>query len=248
MSESLEERLETLERELARANHRCRWLLVAMSLASVLAVTCSANNPLQVIRATSFILVNDQGQECGELAMGTSGPTLALLDEQGNATVQIMAHKDGPALVMYDEKDNSRIVLALTKEGTGLHLSDEKGNVRAGFGLFEEETSLALYDEAGTARAGLSVRKSGPLLTLFDDKGTRVWSAPSASPPTSAKRDVPPDKVRWRSLEAGMSKAQVRALLGEPEKVAWKIYEDWYFANGGKVWFHEGRLEGWTEP
>jgi hypothetical protein len=45
-----------------------------------------------------------------------------------------------------------------------------------------------------------------------------------------------------------MSKAQVRALLGEPEKVEWQIFENWYFANGGKVWFYEGRLKGWTEP
>ncbi len=57
---------------------------------------------------------------------------------------------------------------------------------------------------------------------------------------------------RWRSLQVGMSKIEVVALLGKPGKVhKWKTGEAWYYPNskGGEVDFDRGgKVSGWLEP
>lgn len=61
------------------------------------------------------------------------------------------------------------------------------------------------------------------------------------------------DKSKWRQLRRGLSKADVRALLGEPTKVQeFSFGTWWHYGNeftGGKVDFTPaGLVEGWTEP
>ena len=63
-------------------------------------------------------------------------------------------------------------------------------------------------------------------------------------------------RSNWRRLSVGMSKAQVRALLGEPIYVQGGSFEYWcYFqkmscstARGGQVSFYRGVVDGWKEP
>jgi hypothetical protein len=59
------------------------------------------------------------------------------------------------------------------------------------------------------------------------------------------------NKQNWRKLEAGMSREQVRTLLGEPTKVIKGVKILWYYPNiyGGFVSFDlDGNLAGWNEP
>lgn len=66
-------------------------------------------------------------------------------------------------------------------------------------------------------------------------------------PPSTAWQNITP----WRSLERGMSKAQVRALLGEPEKIkVLGTMEQWGWDEpaGPFVRFYDGKLDGWEEP
>ncbi len=59
------------------------------------------------------------------------------------------------------------------------------------------------------------------------------------------------NKKNWRSLEVGMSEAQVKKILGEPVKVIKGVKTLWYYPNfyGGNVSFDEGgKLTGWNEP
>jgi hypothetical protein len=61
------------------------------------------------------------------------------------------------------------------------------------------------------------------------------------------------DLANWRRLSRGMTMDQVRALLGEPEKVdANSLVTWWYwdFASGAYVQFDtsSGKLDGWSEP
>jgi hypothetical protein len=59
------------------------------------------------------------------------------------------------------------------------------------------------------------------------------------------------NKKNWRTLEVGMSEAQVRSILGEPVKVIKGVKTLWYYPNvyGGYVSFDErGKLTGWNEP
>jgi outer membrane protein assembly factor BamE (lipoprotein component of BamABCDE complex) len=57
------------------------------------------------------------------------------------------------------------------------------------------------------------------------------------------------DRSQWRKLQRGMSKDDVRKLLGEPGKVSVaKYYEFWYYAGGSVTFDSKGRLDGWNEP
>ena len=53
----------------------------------------------------------------------------------------------------------------------------------------------------------------------------------------------------WRSLKKGASYDDVRATLGEPEKVkASGAFTFWYYSNRGDVTFYQDKLDGWREP
>jgi len=57
----------------------------------------------------------------------------------------------------------------------------------------------------------------------------------------------------WRQLKVGMTKSQVRYLLGEPRKIdGGSILTYWYYSKQGwhsEVTFDDnGRIYGWTEP
>ncbi|MFC1840575.1 outer membrane protein assembly factor BamE, partial [Thermodesulfobacteriota bacterium] len=55
----------------------------------------------------------------------------------------------------------------------------------------------------------------------------------------------------WRKLKEGMSREQVKKILGEPVKAIKGHREIWYYPNfyRGHVSFDEdGNLRGWNEP
>ena len=152
-----EERLDVLERELARAKRRNRWLvavgllaaglLAAAWLATETADTALAQvaKPAQVIRATAFVLVDDKGRERGKLAMTGEGPRLDLLDENAKVRAALTALKD---------KRNSS---GSPDDRSELALSDENGKTRALLAASKRGTVLVVYDENGKHRAALGV-------------------------------------------------------------------------------------------
>ena len=77
--------------------------------------------------------------------------------------------------------------------------------------------------------------------------------APQSKPGLNQKPVASSDGWRtlanWRSLKKGMSYDEVRATLGEPEKVrASGTFTFWYYLNRADVTFYQDRLDGWTEP
>ena len=57
--------------------------------------------------------------------------------------------------------------------------------------------------------------------------------------------------ANWRQLELGMTMDQVRALLGEPDRVEGGGITWWYwgeFSEGGSVTFITRQVSGWSEP
>jgi hypothetical protein len=90
------ERLEQLEREVLAEKRRNLWLLAAVGLAAVglvpawtLANTTptaqaqGASTEPKVIRASQFILEDENGKSRAALAVDKSGPKLLLADEKG---------------------------------------------------------------------------------------------------------------------------------------------------------------------
>jgi len=55
------------------------------------------------------------------------------------------------------------------------------------------------------------------------------------------------DLANWRQLRLGMTVDEVRALLGEPERVDAGPVTYWLWADAN-VYFMSGKLEGWSEP
>ncbi len=58
---------------------------------------------------------------------------------------------------------------------------------------------------------------------------------------------------KWRNLRKGLSKSQVKGILGSPSRIQSSvIFETWYYGsgfNGGTVDFdNSGRVNGWSEP
>lgn len=60
-----------------------------------------------------------------------------------------------------------------------------------------------------------------------------------------------PIKTEWRQLQKGMTESQVRALLGEPNRIdASSLYATyWYYYRSGEVLFNpdNNRVKGWKE-
>ena len=73
-----------------------------------------------------------------------------------------------------------------------------------------------------------------------------IKSEPSQGQPIQASTKWQ-DLVNWRRLRLGMKMDEVRALLGEPERVDAGYVTYWRWT-GANVSFISGKLEGWSEP
>ncbi|HUX02850.1 MAG TPA: hypothetical protein VMY35_17955 [Phycisphaerae bacterium] len=199
-----EERLEKVERELARAKRRNRWqaafiglavvgLILAWTLTKIAPAVQSqedaeATKPVQVIRATAFVLVDDEGRERGKLEMLKNGPELRLIDANGESRIMLSTYKfkdakglqmDGTGLCLADENGKARAWLRLEKFGPSedvgcydwesLYLFDEKGEEGVNLMVNKGGSGLDLHDKNGVYRAGLSVGVDYAVLQLHDD-------------------------------------------------------------------------------
>jgi hypothetical protein len=167
------ERLENLERELARATRRNNWFLAGLGLAvGLLAVgwlfTGFVTHTVKEVRTKRFVLVDEKGRNRALLSVDNAGPGLSLSDENGHKRVGLAAFKEASGMSLYDEKGENRVMLSVDKTGSALALSDENGKKRAGMAVFRDASGLSLYDENGKHRATLAVLKNGSLLAMFD--------------------------------------------------------------------------------
>jgi hypothetical protein len=93
----------------------------------------------------------------------------------------------------------------------------------------------------------------------MDQTLTRMMAILNASPSVSrSQQSVTPDPLKWRDkqnwrrLRTGMSKDEVRDLLGEPDRIDnFGAFESWNYGNpvGGEVQFSpKEKLNSWHEP
>jgi len=156
-----EERLEILERELARAKRRNYWFMTVLGLAvGLFALNWylrAAEGVAKEVRANKFILVDAKGKYRAQLAV---------------------VDKVGPLLGLYGEDDKPRAMLSVIMDGPALTLFDKNSKSGVGLDIIHGAPAVRLYDKDGKARAVLSVTELGPWLGLYDENEKVIWSAP----------------------------------------------------------------------
>ena len=73
-----------------------------------------------------------------------------------------------------------------------------------------------------------------------------IQSVPSQGRPIPASAKWK-DLANWRQLRQGMRPDQVRALLGEPERVEGGDFTFWRWGYAYVI-FNDGKLDRWSEP
>ena len=142
-------RLDRLDRE----NRRNKRLGFTALIVTGLIITLGQARPQQpnVIRATQFVLVDENGQQRATLGVENGGPALVLEDTNGRGVVQLQVPKipDKPSLYLSDPTESARVELAMTMNGPVLHFTDKTGT-RVRLAANELNAPLAaIYDEQG---------------------------------------------------------------------------------------------------
>jgi len=166
---STDERMEKMERQLARMRwlNRCLIAYIVLSLGvwfierTFTAETAWMGSGIKEIRANVFILEDENGEPRAMLCMDKNGPGLDLCDENG--TIRAILSMRG--LSLYDENDKPRAGL----DGSGLSLWDKNGDVI--LSLDKDGPRLVLRDENGKSGAVLAMLKDGPGLSLEGGNG-----------------------------------------------------------------------------
>jgi hypothetical protein len=136
---TVEERLESVERELAQQKRRCRRVvtgLIVANVAGVLAWAIIGKTPIafgqtaaekKVIRANEFILEDENGKTRAQLSTDKDGTRLILTDANGKDRVGLHASNDDAWLVLSDANDKGYATLFTHKNEPRLKLLDENG-------------------------------------------------------------------------------------------------------------------------
>jgi len=185
---STDERIEKMERQLARMRwfNRCLIACIVLSLGvwfiekTFTAKTAWAGSGVKEIRANRFILEDDEGTVRARLGVDADGPALSLLDKNGKSRAVLSVDKDVSGLRLRDENSKPLAVLSMKKDGAKLSLWDKNEVIRAMLSVDVDKDVpwLALFDENGETRVGMGVTKEGPGLALCDENGKMIWKAP----------------------------------------------------------------------
>jgi len=160
-----------------------RLLLVVLM---IVACQASAQESGRVVRASAFVLENDQGQI--------------------RAVLRIAAG-DAPALILYDEKGNKRIDLGMLGDFTWISIADgnenlkidittggppsaqeaviqiQNGNRVVEIGADSDNTRLRMWDKNGKVRLGVILSdQAGPGIIILNETERWIWSAPMKLP------------------------------------------------------------------
>lgn len=125
------------------------------------------------LRARSFVVTDEKGQERGRFALGDKGnPHLVLWNGDKSAAASLEIGDDGmPRIVV--QSGNMKADMGLMEDGPVLIFSDANGNRRLVATSMEGSlTGIVLYDVERREQCTIALdRKGNPFFTLQDDKG-----------------------------------------------------------------------------
>jgi len=225
-----EERLENLERELARAKRRTRRLLAGAVLVLGIGLVVWAFGPdktlaqvaaggVKEVRANQFLLVDENGKPRAKLSVDKDGPWLVLADENGKDRAALGVDEDGPRLALLDANGKVRAGLAMDEDGPGLYLYDENDNLRVMVSVDKDGSGLSLSDENGKPRATLAAFAVGSGLNLSDENGKpRAILRAFKDGPRLALSD---ENGKPRAMLGAFKDGPTLGLIDENGKVIW---------------------------
>jgi hypothetical protein len=181
---STDERMEKIERQLARMKWFDHCLIACIILCLVVWSIWKIFRPEQVlarsaekvIRANGFILEDENSKQRAKLAIDENGTSLWIYGDNGK--IGLVMDKEGPILSLFDKNSKACAGLMVDNDGPRLSLHDDKGNMRAGLSVLKIGSVLSLCDENARGSGALSVTKDGAGLLLHDKNGRLTWSAP----------------------------------------------------------------------
>lgn len=184
---TIEQRLEQLEKELARTKRLVRWIpgitvLVCLLVAGLFEPVATRlfaqqNQRPGAVKATAFILVDDDGNIKAQLGMNPGGPALTLNDSNGEVRAMLGVSDAARGLVVTDS-NGMHAWLGVSDESRGLAVTDSKGIIRASIHISDDGPSISLNDINGAPRALFLGTDADAILALFDSKGQATWQAP----------------------------------------------------------------------
>jgi hypothetical protein len=137
-----------------------------------------------VVRATAFVLVDDEGRERGSFSLvGGMVPAFTVLDAEGLRRLLLGELEDGSGwgLRAYDEEGVNRMTVGLWKgAASGMRVFDGDGAKRLGIGwsLTGDNGGLALIDANGQERIGVGMGPGGGGdFVARDALGNDLWRA-----------------------------------------------------------------------
>lgn len=107
---------------------------------------------------------------------------------------------------------------------------------------------------AGTEEEPLEERVANLEIQVSDLQARiiRLEKQSAQSSPTLpfSSQNIGQTRAAWRSLQKGMSRSQVRSILGEPKDIdMFSSFEVWHYAKSAMVNFdRSGTVDGWHEP
>ncbi len=181
---TIEERLEKLEKELARVNRRNHTLLAVIIFGVVLLAAILLES-----RTTPEIGTTRTSESISEVEDVVRARSFVVIDENGKPRIILAMTENGPKLAFFDENQKYRIGLGEAKEVLGLNLSDENGESRALLFMDKDGPRLSLSDENEKIRATLGINKTitpdgktinypESSLLLYDPNENVIWTVP----------------------------------------------------------------------
>jgi hypothetical protein len=157
-----EERLEKLERELKHANRHNQRLLARVILCLGIGITVlvfglaamtarAAGGAVKQVRATEFILEDENGIGLASLTAIKGFPSLLMRDKTNNIVISLSIAKEGPALVLNNKNAKSLVGLAVQngEPWFGLSVGDDDRKGRVGLFFVNGKPTLTLIDMYG---------------------------------------------------------------------------------------------------
>ncbi len=177
---------------------RCTMLIAFVLIFWQMASTAGCSRPRQQfeeVRASRFVLVDDAGQERGDLAVTSdgaarlriegaandlsvwvgvneNGPSVAILDEAGKVAVEMTVFK-GDRIIALRDSERIRVGLRAWQNGSAtVTLWDQSGKKRAQLESADEVAGFVTFDPQGVVRGSFGVADPGlPSNVLYDEAG-----------------------------------------------------------------------------